>query len=459
MDKNSEITKAKLRDLFIANKKNMYSFIIFLLGCIFYISYIVYINWNTPFFDTMFDFLYLPEKFNKGTLSLNDFRFSYVEHGMLGYKILYLFNSLIFHLSMRFDLIVNTIMVIACGMITSVLYHKTIENRNAIFYFGYILVIFAMFSPLQSSANGMSIQIRLGITFAFLALAYSEKIYHNASRSLKSKILLYILIILSYFVFGTFYTFSWIAAITVVYLLRMIYGKISNIIMPYKNYCIEICLMFLCILFYFLFYKVSIGSRQVENSNNLFIIIKLIKFIIVSMGSITLPWDAVADGKVSGFLLSLNSIYVTICTLVAVIIYYKTKMWEKTLLPLVMILYTLAIFSQIYLGRSSQGLYWAYSNWYNVHTKFLLTAVIMIYIYAISENISISFKSFIISSRVIRNISMCFLLITLIPCYAGFNLFSKRAPHIKIWIESKIPYLTGEAELTADNKWGGGGVY
>jgi len=452
MDKNNKITKTKLQDLFIANKNKIYSLIIFILGCIFYISYVVYLYWEIPFSDTMFDFLYLLDKFKTKTLSFNDFRFKYGEHGMLGYDILYLLNSLIFHLSMRFDIIVNTIMVIICGIITSVIYHRIIKIRKGFFYFGYVLVILAMFSPLQGSATGMSIQVRLGVTFAFLALGYSEKIYRNVSQSLKAKTLLYILIILSYFICGTFYTFSWIAAITFVYLIKMVYGKVNNILTPYKNYCIEICLMFLCVLIYFLFYKISIGGKQTGNnsSNNLpIMIINLIKYIIVSMGSITLPFETIADGKINNILLP-NSIYVTICTLVAVIIYWKTKMWEKTLLPLIMILYTLVTFSQIYFGRSFHGLYGAYNSWYNVHTKFLLAAIIMIYIYAIEEKVSINFKSLIIIPKIIRNISLCFLLLTFIPCFVGFNFFSKRAPYIKAWTESKIPYLIGEEELTAD---------
>jgi hypothetical protein len=56
----------------------------------------------------MFDFLWLPDKFYAKTLSLSDFRFRYVEHGMLGYDLLYLINTLLFNLSMRFDLIINT---------------------------------------------------------------------------------------------------------------------------------------------------------------------------------------------------------------------------------------------------------------------------------------------------------------------------------------------------------------
>ena len=463
MEKLKEITKNKLRELsyfiFIINRNNFYSFIIFIIGCIFYISYIMYLYWNTPFCDTMFIFLRLPEKYYKKALSLSDFSFHLGGHGMLGYNILYLFNTLIFHLSIRFDLIINTIMVIICSIITSMIYHKTIKKRNFIFYFGYIFIIFVMFSPLQGSATGMSVQIRLGITFAFLTLSYSENIYFNKLQSLKSKLLLYILIIFSYFFFGTIYTFSWIASITIVYLFRMIYGRINNIPTSYKNYILEICFLFFCILAYFLFYKISIFvSNSINtthgNINNLFVlVINYIKFIIISMGSVTLPWEAIADGNINNVLLSLNSIYVTIFTLVALIIYFKTKMWEKTLLPLIMIFYTLAFFSELYLGRyKSNDLFWAYNSWYSVHIKFLFTAVIWIYIYAILNSIKINIFSFIISPKIIKNMSMCLLLITLIPCFAGFLLSHKRAPHVKAWVENMIPYLTGELELTSDNK-------
>jgi len=344
-------------------------------------------------------------------------------------------------------------MVIICGITTSIIYHKTIVKRNIIFYFGYILIIFALFSPLQGSEFGMAIQVRMGITFAFLTLAYSEKMYHNKSQSVGLKIILYILTFLSYFVFGTFYTFSWIVAITAVYLLRMIYGKINNISTPYKDYCMEIRLMLICVVVYFSFYnKIAIYMGLTENVNNIpIMIINLIKYIIISMGSITLPWDAIADNKISKILLYSNSIYVTIFTIVAVIIYCRTKMWEKTLLPLIMIFYTLATFSQIYFGRSTFGLFGAYNSWYNVHTKFLLAAVIMIYVYPISENISISFKSFIINPTIIRNISILFLLILLIPCIAGYVLFSKRKQSNKNWIESRMQYLIGVAELSVNN--------
>jgi hypothetical protein len=449
MDTNIDTKKAGLFGFNLQNNRN--SILIFLGGCIFYISYIVYIHWNMPFFDTMFDFLWLPDKFYEKNLSLEDFRFRYGEHGMLGYDLLYLINALLFNLSMRFDLIINTVMVILCGLITTLAYHKSIASRNIGFYLGYILILFAMFSPLQGSANGMSIQIRLGMTLAFITIYLAENIYQNKSSSFKLKVVLYALIFSSYFIFGTFYTFSWIASIVVVYAVRITYGKIKRIPTPYKDYCIEIILMSLCVLLYFFIFKPSIGKQPIEDRNNIFVsLIYLLRFIVISAGSVTFPWDTIADGKIGETLLLINSIYVTIFTIIAIIIYLKVKMWEKTLLPIIMIFYTLAGFSQIYLGRSQGDMFFVYNSWYNVHTKFFLTAVIWIYIYAILEKKGIDIGSFIIKPEIVKVLSICLILILLIPCFVGFNLFNKRAPHIKAWIEGKIPYLIGEVALTVD---------
>lgn len=436
----------------IGKKKCNNMCFIFLGGCIFYISYIIYIYWNTPFFDTMFDFLWLPEKYHEGILSIGDFRFRYVEHGMMGYSLFYLVNSLFFGLSMRFDIILNIILVMLSGAVACIAYYKTIKKRSFLFYIGLVLIVLVMFSPTQGFHSGMSIQIRLGMTLAFIALFYSEKINQNETPSKKSYVLLYILIVFSYLIFGTFYTFSWIAAIMVVYSLRMIYERVKKIHSRNKEYCIEMGIMVMCVVLYFLFYKPSIGKQLSGNSENPFeFIFSLAKFIIISMGSVTLPWDAIGDGLISENLLRLNSLYVTIFTLIAVILFFKTKMWTKTFLPLIMILYTLAIFCQIYLGRSSSGgIYWAYNSWYNVHTKFLLVAVIWVYFYAILEARPIRFKLFTFNLKSIRAVLMCLIIIIAISFFSGFTLFTKRVSHIKVWIENKVHYLTGDAVLTAD---------
>jgi len=140
---------------------------IFFCGFLFYAIYTVYIFWNIPFFDTMFDFLFLPRNAFAGELTLSDFRFRYTQHGMFGYSLLYLLNVYVFNLSMRFDIILNTLLVTFCAVTVGMLYCKTILSRNVAFYIGFLLIMFAMFTPTQESAHGMSIQIRIGVSLAF----------------------------------------------------------------------------------------------------------------------------------------------------------------------------------------------------------------------------------------------------------------------------------------------------
>jgi hypothetical protein len=399
----------------------------------------------------MFDFLWLPEKFYEGTLSPGDLRFRFGEHGMIGYSIVYLINTLFFKLTMRFDLILNFLLVFICGVISSISYYKTTKDRNIIFYIGFALIIFALFSPTQESSSGMSTQIRLGMTLAFATFFYSESIYQNKPLFLKSKAVLYILIILSYFIFGTFYTFSWIAAITFVYIVRMVYGKTKKEPLYYKEYCLEIIIMIMCIIIFFLFYKPLIIENSSNNGGSIFLgVINFFKFMIVSMGSVTLSWSAVADGHIGGNLLLLNSVIISFLTVIALFLYLVTNMWKKTLMPPIMIFYTIITFAQIYFGRAQGNIFHSYNNWYNVHTKFLLVALIWIFVFTFIENTKINIGTILINQKIIKGISISLLIFILIPGFININLYSKRAPHVKVWIEHRIPYLTGEATLTAD---------
>ena len=435
----------------INNKKWNLKYFIFLGGFIFYISYIIYIYWNIPFFDTMFDFLWLPEKFHEGTLSLGDFRFHYGEHGMMGYSLLYLLNTLFFNLSMRFEILLNTILVILNGIVACIIYCKTLEKRNFLFYIGFALIVLVMFSPTQGFHSGMSIQIRLGITLAFITLFYSEKIYQSEKSSISSYILLYVLLVLSYIVFGTFYTFSWIAAIIFIYTSRMIYEKVKKVQNRNDAYYIEIAIMFICVVVYFLFYRPSIGNQLSKNNENVFVfILNLFKFITVSMGSATLPWDAVADGHLSKNILLLNSLFITIITFIALLLYCITKMWKKTLVPPIMILYSVFTFIQIYLGRADSNIFHSYNSWYNVHTKYMLTAVIWIYFYTVVDSNRIDIKSNILKPIIVQGISGFLIAIAITLFFIGFIIFSNRVPYLKAWYDRKIPYLIGEYALTSD---------
>ena len=426
--------------------------IFILCGCIFYIDYIVKIQWNIPFSQSMFDLLFLPENLYNGKLSFNDFRVTYVEHGLLGYCIIYLLNTVLFYLSTRVETIINIVMVIFCGVIMSRLYCNTVYKRNIPFYIGFGLIMIAMFTPTQGGGSGMDIQVRIGISLAFFTLNFAERLQKKNSSSLLSKLLLYGLIFFSYVVFGTFYTFSWIVAATFVYLLRMLYGVVCKVETNYKDYCLEILCMAIAVIVYFYFYEPPVIITTASNviQGNIFTqLFTFIHSLIISLGSVTISYDALVDGNISTHLLYINSYLMTIIVALSVILYFLFKMWKDTLLPLIMILYTLAIFAQIYLGRGS-GFY-AYNTWYLVNTKFLFAAVIWIFTYAVVNNKSTKIKNFHIKFNYIRVTSALCILLLIIPLVYSHFIFYKRAIHVKNWLASKESYLTGELPLIVDD--------
>ena len=414
-----------------------------------YVIYAIYITWNTPFFETMFFFLPLVERAFEGTLTFGDLRLRFGEHGMFGHSLLFILNAYVFNLSVRFELVISMLFTALYGGIAVRLYCKTISKRNIFFYVGFVMILIAMFIQSQvGGITGMSHQVRMGVGFAFLSLFYAEKLYTEKRFSVISRLPLYILIVLSYLIFGTFYTFSWIFAIIIVYSLRMLYGKIVDMKTSYLDYCIEIVLLLCCVIIYFLFYTPYLGGAGVQVTGGIISrVMSLTWFIVVSMGSATLSWDAVAGGHISSFFIYLNSFFMTLAVIVSLVLYVYTKMWKKTLLPPIMILYTVSLFGQIHLGRAGDGVFHAYNGWYNWHTQFLLVAVIWIFMYTIIEKKSFQINFIKLKINTIRNMAIATVLLLLIPISVTHLTFHYRAPHIKAFIEFRIPYLTGEQDL------------
>jgi hypothetical protein len=346
----------------------------------YFLVYNIYVFWDVPVQDTIFDFLYLPDHYYGRNLSFQDFRNTYGENGMIGYDFLFLINSIVFSLSMNFDVVITCLLTILCLFLVLRIYIFSFEERTKGFYIGLFLIAVVMCMPSQLASFGMQVQVRLGVSLGFAAIVYAEK--YRANR-VKYYISLFILLFLSYFVFGTMYTFAWTAAALVVYIIKICFKRFKRERLDIAPFAFEIAVMLAILVAHFVFYpRISQSVGDSTESMDVMDGIYLIKFIFHSLGSATLPYSTIIDGQISKNLMYANDVLVIVATLVALYLYTYTKMFKKTLIPPIMILFTVAVFGMVAIGRGMEDFDFGYNSWYNQHTKFLLAAIIWIFVYA-----------------------------------------------------------------------------
>ena len=120
--------------------------------------------------------------------------------------------------------------------------------------------------------------------------------------------------------------------------------------------------------------------------------------------------------------------------------FLNSKMYKKTYLPVIMLCYTFSVGVLVMIGRQYSW-DWGTNYWYAVHTKFGITACVWILLFKTESKISSirkqKLKFFIINNY--PNLILIFIVILslIFSNYADWL----RAPYVKIWYESKIPYI------------------
>jgi hypothetical protein len=369
---------------------------------------------------------------------------TYGEHGMFGYNIIFLLNVIVFNMSLAFDIWLNALLVLISGFVFLFEIKKSLESHNGLFYKFIVLIwAFISFGLMQGSSSAMDTQVRLGLFF-FILQAYMVSKALLQPVSTKYLCALAFVTFLSINIFGTMYSFGGIGGILLITAIAVIAKKKlakAHVIIAVSN--------IICAVLYFVQYSAYgkgtatvgvVGNAAFSIINELGV---FAKGLLVYNGSVVLGHSIWADNVVSINMYMLVGLFVTMIYIYAIVQYFLTKMHEKTLVPMLFLLYTFFIFVMVALSRSH---HWSQfvGSWYQVHTKPGAIAVTWILLYAFKQNSwleNVRVKWSWILKRGFKVVTSVFCVALVSLMVFGNAITLRRAPAVKNYIINMQPYL------------------
>ncbi len=417
--------------------RNRFEYVEYVLYFAFFIYYVYFQHnyWIELPSMSLFEQIQMAEHYLDGTLKLSHLFSAYSEHGMFATNLLFLLNVELFNMTTIFDSIVNIIIVGVFGLIC----FKVIKNSftGVSKDFGYYLAItvcgFFSFNIVQGSCSGMDMQVRLGLLFGLFCILEFDKILCG-DISYKRLIKFSVITLLYINVFGTLYCMSITAVLFVVIALKLIVQKRLD-----KTSYLVVGISIVCWLLYFVEYPTAMVSTDVALAGQttsvtvkeLFNTITFfIRSLLVYSGSFVLGYDTIVDAWIPTDLYMVVGFIVMELVLWSALRFFRTKQYEKTWIPLMLIGYSYAVFCMLILGRNDLGVEWYASTWYHVHTKTAVIGMIWILLKDASDNR----KNFVLVNKVACGIM-------LFAGLLGVMFTNVRIPYVIEYLENKEPYL------------------
>jgi len=379
------------------------------------------------------------------TLALKDMLRRFGEHGLLGYDVLLLVNASLFEYTSRFDLVVNCINVIACGSFVVYCMHKSITDKNISYYLGVVLVSIVMFSTMQGSSATMETQVRLGLMFFLFGAYFVGDVItkHTTSRTLCAAIAL---ILIGTNIFGTLYNF---AGLPVAFALMLIFSVRDRHID--RNYYVLAATYLISTVLYLVMYDLccfkTAGDGSVFNGMMFWILhpLELLKAVCAYNGSAVLGYRIMVDSLIPHWAYLTVGVLVTGIYAYSIVLFIKTKMYEHTVLPVLLHGYSFFVVILALVGRYQYADWtWGTCNWYHVHTKLGLASSLWIIAYALSKEMRLQFS---LKPVVALKAALGLASFSLIACalFIGIAVDVKCGPHVRSWYQNKADYMFVDA--------------
>lgn len=399
---------------------------------LFSLAYIIYCNRvyiELPYLS-WFKQIPLADLYYLGELRISDLFSGYVEHGMLANNIIYLINVVLFHGTALFDVYLNDINVIICGGLLAYGTVKILEFKPSTIFWVAAESVF-MFSFIQGSSGGMETQVRLGLLFFLLAMWMVDRELKDTTHCSQLHFCgTLCMIILSINVFGTLYSFAGVPCVwAIILFLQWKDGRKVN-----RNRILIAIVYLLTIPIYLMEYGGIGGASDKLNAGKFLSAfihpVEAVKGLFAWYANGILGWayHESVDYKASVFLTVGAVIF--LITVVSIVLFFKDKMYFKTWLPLMCIMYSLGVFALVYLGRT-MGWEWFSNEWYTVHIKISIAATIWIYGYHCDRS----------DGKWKKEGMLAVCVLTVITGIVGNIYTVKRAPAVHSYFAEKQKYL------------------
>ncbi|MEI8327613.1 MAG: hypothetical protein WCG02_00560 [Candidatus Taylorbacteria bacterium] len=329
--------------------------------------------------------------FFDGSLRFGDLWATYNGANIFGGLIITLANIVFFGLNTRFEMILSLVFM---GITSVVLFEYVrklflpIASRKLIqLLFSIILLIVFSLNQWENIVfSGGAIQIIGLLPFILVMLFFDTIIRKSLGRN---DILYYLVIVLLSVIFGCQYAFGLIAAIIVSVVIKKVFDRADKL-HSYNMIFAILANVTIYIVFYYSVFNNNVANGGVILSSFMNNTVESLKFIFLTFCGTSVGVDlynysniGIVGGVVIGIIVV--SIY-----LYAIFLYFKSQLSKQTIVPLLMIIYSIITVGMIFISRFNFGIAYGLSSRYTTSTMLGIIGCIIIFLYSIFNRHSTS---------------------------------------------------------------------
>ena len=339
------------------------------------------------------------EKYFKGTLTFKDINLRWEEHRLIGYSLIYLLNTILFGLNMKVEAYIFLLTYFLIGAIIYIFYKRFFVNNlkkdfNIWIQISYISILAIIFrhAPGQSS---MTTQFVIGTLFFIIAAIFFDQMCLD-SKKIRPFIGFLISIFIYILIFSGAYFGGALFSLVACLLFKSLVSKNKKISVQ-----LIASVLWTVILIGGYMHLTPVNSYD---GNNLFgkIGIFLLRFgetikaFLAGLSAITLDIHTISERLGNNELIVLiNGVVLLILGLYSIFRFITLKIYKKTYLPLLMMMYSVGSIITIRLGRLNGGWLQVVNDWYQFHLYFYLIGALWILYFDLIKKFDVtSSKSF-----------------------------------------------------------------
>ncbi|MEQ7050304.1 hypothetical protein ABN764_06540 [Paenibacillaceae sp. P-4] len=350
------------------------------------IFYFVYINRSSAniIFQDQFDFIPILEKLSDGSLSFSDLWQAHMEHRVLGYNLIVLFNAIFFNTNTIIEMYLGGLVLMVIAIILYKPYIRSFKETNnkyvpsAVF----LLISCLLFSLIQWEnivlSLGMSIMMRM-MFFIITFIVFDNLIIRGLRK--KDIFLLVLSLAINILVFGAGYSPAVVLTCVVVLIINFFVTPLDR-----KNTKVILGLISIASLIFYIVYFHNIYINNLINEDKSILekamhifsnIFEAMKFFFITLSS------SVIGVSIFDKYLSVNFMIVLGCILFILIfyflyLYFREKLYKRSWLPFMLIIYSFMIMGLILLGRFNYALTYGSSSRYTTDTQYIVIGFLWI---------------------------------------------------------------------------------
>ncbi|TYO99018.1 hypothetical protein EDC39_104142 [Geothermobacter ehrlichii] len=315
-------------------------------------AYALYVNKDVVRAD-QWRFLFLIERFMDGSLSWNDLFMSHSHHVKPGYKILFILNAILFHLNLKLELLLGIVVhLLSLLLIRATVFGSQEDQFNSLCY---VTLCLTWFSFNQVANFTYSLLSFGGFVGTFLMVFYCCLF----DRALKEN-LSYRWMTAALFGYAgcslLFHGARSLAALVALVLTLFFWIMARKPAVHWRRIVFFIFGLALVQLGYWSLLKT--GKKVSADSSIMFVLghpFDSVKYVLISLSAAVMPTSWMLKRGISEDIMALVGAFLVFTTIFILYLFFRYRLYEKTVVPLIFVIYSFMFVFEILVGRFGKG--------------------------------------------------------------------------------------------------------